>query len=404
MSSLPLHGILQKPGSIINNNIVQSLKESDYYRTAELTGLAVGTLSPSSRVYSLPILQSLTLPADCIGSKAMCYTAPSSEVVFTLKKVVGGPGGTATSIATFRFAASSKVASFDTSSMVNFLAGDILEIHSPSDTFGLTDLIFGFGVMNVNSTNPNIPAPGNIVSIGKYRYTGTETLIQIPEGVTKMFIKAWGAGGGKMTTGSSGGAGGYAEGLIENVVAGTQISIKIGGVPPAATNSGYGNGGGGMTSIKDLTNNVYLLIAAGGGGGVYHVNGTRGGAGGGLVGQAGEHSGSTPGTQSAGGTTGGSQYQGGNGTGSPFNPGGYNGGGFGGGGSSTSTGGGGGGFFGGGGSSVTYRGGAGGSSMIPSGGLTIAGVYEIAPNTNDPDRDTAGNSGTPGIAIITYME
>lgn len=227
-----------------------------------------------------------------------------------------------------------------------------------------------------------------------YGSTGGDQSFIVPAGVTYIFAKLWGAGGGAgrasgWSYGADGGGGGYSRGLIP-VTPGETLTIKVGyGGRTAVFGSSYG-GGGGALNTTDTTyggqggggcyifrSTTPLLIAGGGGGGGCSRAwiGNIGGAGGGLVGQKGESPydlkvshGGTGGTQSAGGTaTGGgsgSQYQGG----TP--------------GTNSYGGGGGGGYFGGGGGGYsetnTMAGGGGGSGYVATSvllGATFTGAH-----------------------------
>lgn len=213
-----------------------------------------------------------------------------------------------------------------------------------------------------------------------YVATGADQSFVVPAGVTHIFVKLWGAGGGAgraggWSYGADGGGGGHSRGLIP-VTAGETLTLKVGvGGRTAVYATAYGGGAGALNT----TDTVYggqggggcyvfrgstpLLIAGGGGGGGASRIwvGNVGGAGGGLIGQKGESPydlkvsyGGTGGTQSAGGTaTGGgsgSLYLGG----TP--------------GTNSYGGGGGGGFYGGGGGGYsetnTMGGGGGGSGYV----------------------------------------
>jgi hypothetical protein len=211
--------------------------------------------------------------------------------------------------------------------------------------------------LTTNGWNFNI-INGTVYPIGKTKvafvYTGANQSWVVPVGVTRIFVKMWGAGGGggsygSWRQGSPGGGGGYTQGLM-TCTAGETITIRVGGggisVPGAAKawpdgggaslsggDNQYSANGGAGTSIliPSISGSAYCLYAGGGGGGGcvngYSVN--AGGAGGGLTGQNGCKTGYTQssginygggGTQSAGGTAGtgnsttggaGSLYQGG---------------------------------------------------------------------------------------------
>lgn len=242
-----------------------------------------------------------------------------------------------------------------------------------------------------------------------FETTGADQTWTVPAGVSYIFVKMWGAGGGPgraggWSYGSDGGGGGHSRGLIP-VTPGTVLTIKVGqGGRTAAFGAGYGGGGaagdnadiqygatgGGGAYVFNGT--TPLIIAGGGGGGGssrtwYSLNG---GAGGGLNGQQGQSwldgkttHGGTGGTQTAGGQatavggkTIGSQYQGGNSSVNSYG------------------GGGGGGYFGGGGGgyseSNTMAAAGGGSGYVsPSAkfGGTFTGKFREPAMSWDSDLD-----------------
>jgi hypothetical protein len=226
----------------------------------------------------------------------------------------------------------------------------------------------------------------------------------VPAGVTHIYAKLWGAGGGPGGSGgwgfgAPGGCGGHTRGIIP-VSAGQTLVMVVprggfggqtaggwpGGGAYSSSGGNYGSTGGGYCGIFNgsFTAGNQLLIAGGGGGGGASRGGggNVGGSGGGLVGQDGE----SPfngyytyrgrgGTQTAGGVGGGS-------SGSAFQ----------GGQASAYGGGGGGGLFGGSGGSYiedrTMGGGGGGSGFIASNvimGETFIGNGRFPYALQDPD-------------------
>lgn len=225
--------------------------------------------------------------------------------------------------------------------------------------------------------------------------TGADQSFAVPGNVSWIYAKLWGAGGaagspGGWVTGSRGGGGGYARGLIP-VVPGETLTIMVGlagqtnyagtttprygggGGLATNTNNFYAGSGGGLTGIFRGASNSQanaLLIAGGGGGGgsSRFRDGNWGGAGGGATGQTGNAPydgfvayGGGAATQTAGGTAGtgaaaGSALTGGAGGPVGVNP-------YGGGGGGGYWGGGGGGYV----ESNTMAGGGGGSGFISSG-------------------------------------
>lgn len=289
-----------------------------------------------------------------------------------------------------------------------------------------------------------------------YSTAGTDTFV-VPDGITAITVKAWGAGGGgggggNGSLGGVGGAGGFSTSTI-SVTPNELLTVSVGGGGGGGGggNSGAGGGGGGYSGVS--RGSTRLVIAGGGaGGGGGGTNGSNvggaGGAGGGESGQDGWNSGTS------GGGGGGTQYSGGAGgagstnRGSPGSwlqggdggdgrnstwgaDGGANNGGTSGGGNGgardvsnryAGAGGGGGGYYGGGGgtgstSRTGAAGGGGGSSYATGVGIsTLAGDGDTPGNADDSDRGEAGNpgqgasstrstgeSGSNGLVIITYV-
>ena len=275
-----------------------------------------------------------------------------------------------------------------------------------------------------------------------YGHSGADQTLVVPVGVSYIFVKMWGAGGGGGSyggwrQGSLGGAGGFSHGIIQ-VTPGETITIRVGGrglaIPGTAssypdggrasvsgTDNRYAASGGGSSSIRVPSQSNTHVIVAGGGGGGGSMNGyelNSGGAGGGLIGECatitptgGQTNNGRGGTQSAGGAGGTGNVAAGNG--GSFDGGDYQ---------STATygGGGGGGYFGGGAgnynASSVMGGGGGGSGFIHSSvimGATYTGQSFTPPFYNDPDLaiDTAfryarggdeGGHGGHGLVVLYY--
>jgi hypothetical protein len=226
----------------------------------------------------------------------------------------------------------------------------------------------------------------------------------VPSGVTHIYAKVWGAGGGPGGSGgwgygAPGGPGGHTRGIIP--VTGGQTLVMVvprggfggqtaggwpGGGAYSTSGGNYGSTGGGYAGIFNgafAIGNQILMAGGGGGGGASRGGGgNQGGSGGGLQGVDGE----SPfnghytyrgrgGTQTAGGVGGG-----------------ISGGSFQGGQASAYGGGGGGGLFGGSGGSYiedrTMGGGGGGSGFIATNvimGETFVGSYRTPYAVHDPD-------------------
>ena len=288
-----------------------------------------------------------------------------------------------------------------------------------------------------------------------FSYTGANQSFTPPSGVSSVWVKCWGAGGGTggSNNGTFGGAGGFSTGTLA-VSAGQTYIVVIGGggnhSRNAVTTGGFGGGGDGgnpsgyegSASAGGYTGLFYQnvafanarIIAGGGGGGAGvgnngYANSTNqtgfGGAGGGTNGQAatGNYASANGGTQNAGGN------RNGNSSGTGYTDGGQLSGGRGGNFHSATNhsagGGGGGGYYGGGGGRGGEGGitagdaGGGGSGYI--GGVTNgssttgqgAGQYNVDGGRASPGgtTDTAWNgtggysgygrsSGQPGYLVI----
>lgn len=254
----------------------------------------------------------------------------------------------------------------------------------------------------------------------------------VPEGVTSLAVKLWGAGGG--TCGPRGGAGGYVSVPSLPVMPGETIEVIVGGGGVCrAVESPGGFGGGGRGS----DNRVYAwsgsgggrsailrggddIVTAGGGGGAGYPaiasenNRPNDPAGGGCAGPCGAggdspsrgggqggqlHRGGSPGISLTDGKSGGAR-EGGHGLSMTE--------GF------VTSGGGGGGYFGGGSGGheahVTSGGGGGGSCHVPLGGSYDAARDAAPGGVSDPDyADGAGRGGDaleldgrPGRVVIGW--
>lgn len=196
------------------------------------------------------------------------------------------------------------------------------------DTFIQIDENIGFE-NGVQSKDSFIQVDENIgvLTTTSIVYTGTQQYYQVPTGVTKLEIDAYGAAGG--STISAGGLGGRVRCWV-NVTPGEFLQCNIGGAGSSGaggwngganpgTPSNIGSGGGGATDIRrsPYALDDRLVVAAGGGGagGVKSGGGSTpgfGGAGGipsgtaGMngVGQNNTPGGGGPGTSSAGGAAG----------------------------------------------------------------------------------------------------
>jgi hypothetical protein len=266
---------------------------------------------------------------------------------------------------------------------------------------------------------------------------GVDQEFTVHEGVTRIFVKAWGAGGaggtkGNWNYGSYGGGGGFSRGVL-TVTPGQKLIIVVGsGGQVHQTNRGYGGGGAATTNNNDNIycgggggrsavvgpNDVQLIVAGGGGGGGstrssdLDGKGNSGGAGGGPTGENGYSQ--YDGKFRFGGRGGGQDFEGTGGEGGGGYGKGFDGGSI----TLQSYGGGGGGGWKGGGSGGyseknTMGGGGGGSGYIDieraSYAITMTGTQRQCPMQNDPDylhgvgiggRDT--QDGGDGLVVIRW--
>jgi hypothetical protein len=258
-----------------------------------------------------------------------------------------------------------------------------------------------------------------------FSFTKVDQAFVVPPGVTSIWVKLWGAGGGSWNAqqGGPGGGGGFALAKL-TVDPGEQLTVIVGerGEDSFSQTMIYGGGGhgglfagngGGRSAIRRGATELATAAAGGGAGGCNVMQPCPGGgAGGGALGEDGEDPplgdmtfgtrgfGATQTCGGAGGTTtcgctlqagmggGGSQFQGGvtvmaaTGQGGGGGGGGWFGGGSGGGDCALNTGG---------------SGGGGSSHVDPMAGCVVAGAGMTAANNTDPDYQAGvGNGGAPG--------
>lgn len=257
-----------------------------------------------------------------------------------------------------------------------------------------------------------------------FTFSASDQSWTVPAGVTHIYAKLWGAGGGGghfggWSFGSWGGGGGHTRGIIP-VTAGETLTIRVprgGFAVPGTTNAPFGGGtatsggdnqyaagGGGYCGIFRSSTPLLIAGAGGGGGSVTGSHATcNGGAGGGYNGLRGEsRDGATGfagggGTQSAGGTAGNGGNTGG-GAGSSLQGGSVQGNNYGGGG--------GGGYYGGGsgsyGNGNTMAGGGGGSGFIATTvllGATFCGRGAYPAGMDDIDYPPSSTSTYSSIGF-----
>lgn len=123
---------------------------------------------------------------------------------------------------------------------------------------------------SLNSANDR----GSLIGITTFTSSGT---YYVPTNCTKLYVKLVGGGGGSAGYCESGGAGGYAEGPVFGLTAGTSVAVTVGGGGAGVGYYAAGSGGG--------TSSFGSYISATGGNGANTSYGHTGGYGG--VGSAG---------------------------------------------------------------------------------------------------------------------
>jgi len=218
----------------------------------------------------------------------------------------------------------------------------------------VTDTTYSFVLGVSDGISPAVTRSFNIIVkapiVQAFSYTGSDQSFTVPDGVTKVFAKVWGAAGGagqSTSPGGKGGAGGFSRANI-SVTPGQSLAIVVGaggtrndtgvnntliyGHKTAPTGKFGGQGasggaGGGLSGIFNgtFTFNNSLIISGAGGGGSAYQSGTlgRGGSGGGANANGGDGDAQTftgtaygrGGTLSAGGKTGSFYFKSANGRG-----------------------------------------------------------------------------------------
>ena len=120
---------------------------------------------------------------------------------------------------------------------------------------------------SINSNIANVNTSTDFI-INNSLFTGTNivftsgTTYTVPNNVTGLLVRLWGAGGGNVNTSVTGGAGAYVEGII-SVTAGEVYTIQVGAAGTTNVSPVYGTGGGKTAILKSTT----IICVAGSGGG-----------------------------------------------------------------------------------------------------------------------------------------
>lgn len=123
-------------------------------------------------------------------------------------------------------------------------------------------------------------------SVSYFGATGSDRSFTVPDGVSEISVKMWGAGGGSGTATKAGaqyavgGAGGFCRAKIA-VSPNQELILRVG---EGGTYANAGGGGGGYSAILDTMSNTPLLVVGGGGGsgrGYEYTHTYLGGGGGG---------------------------------------------------------------------------------------------------------------------------
>jgi len=251
----------------------------------------------------------IQMPSTYLGS-ALTFPLPSANTVigwdptgeFLVNLVVGGQGptgpqgpkgdtgasgsGTVTTISSANSDIS--VANPTTTPVLTLNSGTGANKIVKLDSSGKLPAVDGSQLTNLPIAN-SFFVPNNIQV---FTSTGTWTK---PAGVTKVYVKAWGAGGGgagaggSPATGGGGGGGGYSEGFT-TVSGNVAVTVGTGGTAGASDPTNGGTGGtssfAGAATIQGTGGNGGATTAAGlggtggtGSGGQINISGTKGGNG-----------------------------------------------------------------------------------------------------------------------------
>ena len=114
-------------------------------------------------------------------------------------------------------------------------------------TLGGQGITYSDGTIQASSSSTSVDY-GQLISITTFTTSGTYTA---PSNCRKVFVRVQGGGGGSAGHFESGGAGGYAEALVDPFTAGSTATVTVGG---GGGGVGYyaAAGDGGTTSFGSL--------------------------------------------------------------------------------------------------------------------------------------------------------
>jgi hypothetical protein len=230
-----------------------------------------------------------------------------------------------------------------TSNVIIKNTGSYVSVFTTSSTAYLTNTVNVNATPTTTSEDTTIEDESTLVTVTTttvqeqdpetFSYTGAIQTYTVPDGVTSIKVKCWGAAGGAR----NGGAGGYAGGDV-SVTPGDTIQVVVGQGGRVSSSANYLGGGGGFTGILSVWNTSDIsathagsIVIAGAGGGGANSDNNPAGNGGGETGGVGQNSngGAKPGTQTAAGSaesdssgasnpSGGSYFRGGNSAGNSW--------------------------------------------------------------------------------------
>ena len=140
-------------------------------------------------------------------------------------------------------------------------------------------IVVGVNTVYWNAGLGAFVVPQLLVASGLAAITANGTFT-VPAGVSRAYVRLWGAGGGgggsSTTSGSGGGGGGYSEGLVSGLTAGGTIAVTVGAGGAGGSSAGNGGNGGSTSFGSYLSATGGLGGNAGSGGNASGGTGTGG--------------------------------------------------------------------------------------------------------------------------------